>query len=220
MLINDIDKTPHAVLLLDEIEKAHPDVNNIFLQVMDNGILTSSTGKSVTFTNVVLIMTSNAGAAELDKNTLGFGRIEGQIGADDKIINQMFPPEFRNRLDEIVKFNKLTPDNMIRVVDKFLQQLNKMAEAKNVYLDTTIEAKEWLAAKGFDPKFGARPLSRVIDKNIKQPLSRQLLFGDLKNGGVARIVVENDAIKISCLPRNIETVEIVESSEELVLEEI
>lgn len=186
LLINDIEKTPHAILLLDEIEKAHEDVFKLFLQVMDDGMLTSSSGKTVNFQNVLIIMTSNAGASELQKNNIGFARdLDDRQGADDAEINKTFAPEFRNRLDAIVKFLPLTKDNMIHIVIKFIAELNALAVDKNVHLDMTPEALEWLAEKGYDPKMGARPLSRVIDDQIKKPLSRALIFGNLKRGGTA-----------------------------------
>jgi ATP-dependent Clp protease ATP-binding subunit ClpA len=190
-LINDVEKHPYCVLLLDEIEKAHPDVYNVFLQVMDNGKLTSSSGKSVSMKNVVLIMTSNAGAAELEKNAMGFGR-EDRDGEDDTVINRTFTPEFRNRLDAIVKFKRLTQNTMHQVVKKFITQLNAMGLDKKVRVWLQPDAVDWLAKQGYDPKMGARPLSRVIDQNIKRPLSREMLFGCLKDGGVAWITVGTD----------------------------
>lgn len=199
-LINDIEKSPNSILLLDEIEKAHEDVYNIFLQVMDDGMLTSSEGKTVNFHNVILIMTSNAGAQELQKNNIGFGKSDDRAGTDDKVINSTFKPEFRNRLDAIVKFNALTRESMGSIVDKFIRELNVLSSEKNVFLEVTPEAVDWLSDKGYDPKMGARPLGRVIDQEIKKPLSRELIFGSLKNGGVARVVVEGDSLKIHYIP--------------------
>lgn len=195
LLINDIEKTPHCVLLLDEIEKAHPDVFNILLQVMDNGTLTSSAGKSVSMKNVILIMTSNAGASEQEKNAIGFGRTE-RDGEDDKVINATFTPEFRNRLDAVVKFNRLKPTTMERIVTKFLGEMNKLASDKGVTIVLDDTAKKWLAEKGYDPKMGARPLGRVIDQNIKKALSREMLFGSLKDGGIANVTVAKDGEKL------------------------
>lgn len=187
LLINDIEKSPHSILLLDEIEKAHEDVFKLFLQVMDDGMLTSSSGKTVNFQNVLIIMTSNAGASELQKNNIGFARdLDDRQGTDDAEINKTFAPEFRNRLDAIVKFLPLTKDNMIHIVVKFIAELNGLAVDKNVHLDMTPEALEWLAEAGYDPKMGARPLGRVIDNEIKKPLSRALIFGNLKHGGTAQ----------------------------------
>lgn len=186
LLINDIEKTPHAILLFDEIEKAHEDVFKLFLQIMDDGMLTSSSGKTVNFQNVLIIMTSNVGASELQKNNIGFARdLDDRSGSDDSEINKTFAPEFRNRLDAIVKFSPLSKDNMIHIVTKFITELNVLAVDKNVQLEMTPEALDWLAEKGYDPKMGARPLARVIDNEIKKPLSRALIFGDLKRGGAA-----------------------------------
>lgn len=196
LLTNAVENSPHCVLLIDELEKAHPDIFNIFLQVMDNGQLTNSAGKTVNFRNVILIMTSNAGASELQKNTLGFGD-NSIAGNDDKVIEKMFAPEFRNRLDAIVKFNALKSENMLMIVEKFVTQLNKQAQEKGVTLNLTDEAKDYLARKGYDPKMGARPLSRVIQNELGKPLSRLMLFGALKNGGTAEISVEGDALVIA-----------------------
>ena len=196
LLTNAVENSPHCVLLIDELEKAHPDIFNIFLQVMDNGQLTNSAGKTVNFRNVILIMTSNAGASELQKNTLGFGD-NSIAGNDDKVIEKMFAPEFRNRLDAIVKFNALKSENMLMIVEKFVTQLNKQAQEKGVTLNLTDEAKDYLARKGYDPKMGARPLSRVIQNELGKPLSRLMLFGSLKNGGVAEISLQDDALVIA-----------------------
>lgn len=195
LLTNAIENTPHCVLLIDELEKAHPDIFNIFLQVMDNGQLTNSAGKTVNFRNVILIMTSNAGAAELQKNTMGFGE-NSTLGNDDKVIEKMFAPEFRNRLDAIVKFNALKSENMLMIVEKFLGQLNKQAKEKGVTIELTSEAKDYLATKGYDPKMGARPLSRVMQNELGKPLSRLMLFGALKTGGLASVKLEGNALVI------------------------
>jgi ATP-dependent Clp protease ATP-binding subunit ClpA len=195
LLTNAIEQTPHCVLLIDEIEKAHPDIFNIFLQVMDNGQLTNSAGKTVNFRNVILIMTTNAGASELQRNTLGFGD-SSVNGNDDAVIEKMFTPEFRNRLDAIVKFNPLQSSNMLMIVDKFLAQLNVQAKEKNVEIVVSSEAKEYLANKGYDPKMGARPLARLIQKEIKEPLSRKMLFGTLKNGGKVEVQLLGEKLSI------------------------
>jgi ATP-dependent Clp protease ATP-binding subunit ClpA len=195
-LINDIDANPHCVLLLDEIEKAHPDIFNVLLQVLDNGALTSSSDKTVSFRNVIIIMTSNVGVREASKRAIGFGSSERK-GADDKAINDLFAPEFRNRLDAIVKFSKLTPENIAKVVDKFLGGLIGMAAEKNVDLTITDEARAWLAEKGFDEEMGARPLARVIHQTIKEPLARQMLFGSLVDGGKATVSVNDNALVVA-----------------------
>lgn len=195
LLTNAVETSPHCVLLIDEVEKAHPDIFNIFLQVMDNGQLTNSAGKTVNFRNVILIMTSNAGAKELQKNSMGFGA-NSVSGNDDKVIESTFTPEFRNRLDAIVKFSALKQENMLLIVDKFIGQLNTMAKAKNVTIMVSDAAREYLAQKGYDPKMGARPLGRLIQNELSQPLSRQMLFGDLKKGGTAMIDATDDALTI------------------------
>ena len=191
LLTDAIDQHPHAVLLLDEIEKAHPDLFNILLQVMDHGKLTDHNGKHVDFRNVVLIMTTNAGAAELAKAPMGFER-EERSGDDQEAIERMFTPEFRNRLDAIVSFASLTPDVMHRVVDKFVMELEAQLTDRDVTITLTDAAREWLAAKGYDKKFGARPLGRVIQEHIKKPLSEELLFGSLVAGGSVSVSVGDD----------------------------
>lgn len=195
LLTNAVENNPHCVLLIDEVEKAHPDIFNIFLQVMDNGQLTNSAGKTVNFRNVILIMTSNAGAAELQKNTLGFGS-NSTSGNDDKVIERMFTPEFRNRLDAIVKFHALKQENMLRIVEKFVGQLNAQAGEKGVIIDLDQAAKDYLSRKGYDPKMGARPLGRLVQNELSKPLSRMMLFGVLKQGGTAKVTVAGDALVI------------------------
>jgi ATP-dependent Clp protease ATP-binding subunit ClpA len=195
-LINDVETSPYAVLLLDEIEKAHPDVFNLFLQVMDNGKLTSASGKAVYFRNIILIMTTNAGATELQKNNIGFGKQEN-VNGDDSVINKMFSPEFRNRLDAIVKFKTLDPIHMLSIVDKFVLELNEMSSAREVTLDIDQESREWLAKKGYDRLMGARPLERVVTENISKPLSRLMLFGALAGGGVAKVRLDGEKLLVS-----------------------
>jgi ATP-dependent Clp protease ATP-binding subunit ClpA len=188
LLTDAIDQHPHAVLLLDEIEKAHPDLFNLLLQVMDHGKLTDHNGKSVDFRNVILIMTTNAGAAEMAKTAMGFGR-EVRTGEDTEAINRMFTPEFRNRLDAIITFQNLSPEIVARVVDKFVMQLEAQLADRNVTIELSDAARDWLAKKGFDPLYGARPLARVIQENIKKPLAEELLFGKLEKGGTVRVDV-------------------------------
>jgi ATP-dependent Clp protease ATP-binding subunit ClpA len=190
LLTDAIDQQPHTVLLLDEIEKAHPDLFNILLQVMDHGKLTDHNGKSVSFRNVILIMTTNAGAAELAKPAIGFERSE-RTGDDTEAIERMFTPEFRNRLDSIITFSSLSPEVVPRVVDKFIIELETQLEDRNVIIELTDLAREWLAKKGYDKLFGARPLSRIIQEHIKQPLAEELLFGKLTKGGVVRVDIKN-----------------------------
>jgi ATP-dependent Clp protease ATP-binding subunit ClpA len=179
-LLNDVEKDPHAVLLLDEIEKAHPDVANVMLQIMDNGYLSGSNGKRVDMRNIILVMTSNLGAADMERNSIGFGTLEKE-GEDDKAIETFFPPEFRNRLDAIVKFNKLDKDDMLLIVDKFIGELNTLLLEKNILVKPTQTMKEYLLDKGWNPKMGARPLSRVINDKIKTPLAQKILFDNIRN---------------------------------------
>jgi ATP-dependent Clp protease ATP-binding subunit ClpA len=190
LLTDAIDQHPHCVLLLDEIEKAHPDLFNILLQVMDHGKLTDHNGKSVDFRNVILIMTTNAGAADMAKPAIGFEN-QVRVGDDEEAINRRFTPEFRNRLDATIAFARLSPDVISRVVDKFVMQLEVQLADRGVTISVTDEARTWLAEKGFDPMFGARPLGRIIQENIKKPLADELLFGRLARGGQVRVKVEN-----------------------------
>ena len=193
LLTDSIDQQPHSVLLLDEIEKAHPDLFNILLQVMDHGKLTDNNGKSVDFRNVVLIMTTNAGAADMAKATIGFER-EVRVGEDLEAIEKMFTPEFRNRLDAVVPFSVLPPEVVTRVVDKFVMELEVQLDDRNVVIELTDSAREWLAQKGYDPKYGARPLSRIIQEHIKKPLAEELLFGKLSKGGAVLVKVKDGKI--------------------------
>ncbi|MGH6791802.1 MAG: AAA family ATPase, partial [Methyloceanibacter sp.] len=189
LLTDGIDQHPHSVLLLDEIEKAHPDLFNILLQVMDHGKLTDHNGKRVDFQNVILIMTTNAGATDLAKAAIGFNRSSRQ-GDDEEAINRLFSPEFRNRLDAVIPFASLPPEVISKVVEKFVFQLEAQLGDRNVTIELTPEANEWLAQRGYDDKFGARPLARVIQEHIKKPLAEEILFGALKDGGTVRVLVE------------------------------
>jgi len=188
LLTDGVDQHPHCVVLLDEIEKAHPDLFNILLQVMDHGKLTDHNGKSVDFRNVILIMTSNVGAMELQKSPIGFGRKREQ-GDDEEAINRMFTPEFRNRLDAIISFAPLPPEVVRRVVEKFVLQLEGQLAERGVTINLTPEAADWLAEKGYDERMGARPLARVIQEHVKKPLAEQVLFGELVNGGTVTVAV-------------------------------
>jgi ATP-dependent Clp protease ATP-binding subunit ClpA len=191
MFINEVEKNPHAVVLFDEIEKAHRDVSNMLLQVMDYGTVTGSNGKKADCRNITLIMTSNLGAEESERNNIGFGKSERE-GEDDKALKKFFPPEFRNRLDAVIKFDKLNKKTMISIVKKFLQELNTMTMEKDVEVNATDSAIEFLMKKGFDAKLGARPLQRVIDDEIKKPLSRMILFGELTEGGMVEVGLSDD----------------------------
>ncbi|MEM8643948.1 MAG: AAA family ATPase [Pseudomonadota bacterium] len=189
LLTDGVDQHPHCVLLLDEIEKAHPDLFNILLQVMDHGKLTDHNGKHVDFQNVILIMTTNAGASDMAKEAIGFNRTKRE-GDDEEAINRLFSPEFRNRLDAIIPFGALPPSVIAQVVEKFVFQLEAQLGDRNITIELTPEANDWLAKRGYDEKFGARPLSRVIQENIKKPLAEEILFGALKDGGTVRVVVK------------------------------
>ena len=191
LLTDGVDQHPHCVLLLDEIEKAHPDMFNILLQVMDNGALTDSNGRKVDFRNVILIMTTNAGAADMEKPPMGFGR-EVRTGDDEEAITKMFAPEFRNRLDAIVPFGHLPPEVVSRVVEKFILQLEVQLADRNVIIELSPEAASWIADEGYDKNMGARPLARLIQETIKKPLADEVLFGKLKNGGVVKVGVGKD----------------------------
>ncbi|MDP6691818.1 MAG: ATP-dependent Clp protease ATP-binding subunit ClpA [Alphaproteobacteria bacterium] len=182
MLTDAIDQNPHAVLLLDEIEKAHPDLFNILLQIMDYGKLTDHNGKHIDFRNVVLIMTTNAGASEMAKMAIGFGR-ENKVGADDEAIDRLFTPEFRNRLDATIGFSALPPEVISKVVDKFIGELSDQLGERKVAIKLSVAARDWLAEKGYDQLYGARPLGRIIQEKVKKPLADELLFGKLAKGG-------------------------------------
>lgn len=203
LLTEAINKHPHAVLLLDEIEKAHPDVFNLLLQVMDHGTLTDNNGRKADFRNVIIVMTTNAGADQLNRSSIGFTTQDHSTDAME-IIKKVFSPEFRNRLDAIVQFKGLTPETITQVVDKFLFEFEAQLEDKGVSLTVDDEARTWLAMHGYDPLMGARPMARVIHDNIKRPLAEELLFGKLLNGGHIIITVEDDEIRL-----------VVESKEEV-----
>jgi ATP-dependent Clp protease ATP-binding subunit ClpA len=195
MLTDGVDQHPHCVLLLDEMEKAHPDVYNILLQVMDHGKLTDHNGRSVDFRNVILIMTSNAGASEMSKSAIGFNR-DRRTGEDTAAIERTFTPEFRNRLDAVISFETLGKKVILEVVQKFILQLEAQLFDRNVHVELSEEAASWLAEKGYDDKMGARPLGRVIQEHIKKPLAEELLFGKLVKGGIVRILVKDGALDL------------------------
>jgi ATP-dependent Clp protease ATP-binding subunit ClpA len=201
-LITKLQETPNCVLLLDEIEKAHPDVSNILLQFMDNGFVTGSNGKQADGRNCILIMTSNLGARDNENNTIGFGDLS-KDGEDDKAIKKFFAPEFRNRLDAVIKFSKLGTSIVIQIVKKFIADLNQQLKDKGIEIVVNAETARWLAKQGYDSKMGARPLGRLIDNKIKSPLSRRVLFGDLKDGGLVKVeIVENEiTFNVEPLPK-------------------
>jgi ATP-dependent Clp protease ATP-binding subunit ClpA len=194
LLITKLQENPHCVLLLDEIEKSHPDVATILLQIMDNGSVTGSNGKVADARNVILIMTTNLGAADAEKSTIGFGSSDNDY--EDKELKKFFAPEFRNRLDGVVTFGKLSKETMIKIVGKFLVELKEQVKEKGIKITISNEALDYLVDKGFDRKMGARPLQRVIDKDIKRPLSKEMLFGSLKSGGRVDIDVAGGEIKL------------------------
>ena len=200
LLTDSVDQNPHVVLLLDEIEKAHPDLFNILLQVMDHGKLTDNNGKSVDFRNVILIMTTNAGASDMARPAIGFER-EGRTGEDKEAIEKMFTPEFRNRLDSVIGFAPLGPEVVAKVVDKFIMELEAQLDDRNVMIELTDAARTWLAEKGYDKSFGARPLSRVIQEHIKKALAEEMLFGKLTKGGLVVVDVE-DGLPVFTYPKS------------------
>jgi ATP-dependent Clp protease ATP-binding subunit ClpA len=209
LLTDAVDKQPYCVLLLDEIEKAHPDIYNILLQVMDHGKLTDNNGKTVLFRNTILIMTTNAGAADLAKPTMGFS-LKKREGEDIEAINKLFAPEFRNRLDAIIPFAHLNSDVIEHVVMKFIHQLEEQLLDRNVTIALTEDAKAWLSEKGYDEQMGARPMARVIQEYIKKPLAEELLFGKLKHGGHARIVVVKNEMGTPILGFEVEAITPIE----------
>ena len=201
LLITQIQENPNAVLLFDEVEKSHPDVSTVLLQMMDNGFITGSNGKQADCRNLILILTTNAGANEAEKNAIGFGAQEKDYS--DKDLKKFFTPEFRNRLDGIITFNKLAKETMTKIVLKFIDELKAQVKDKGVKIKINKEATEWLITKGFDPKMGARPLQRVIDKEIKRNLAKMMLFGTLKNGGSANITLDGDQLMIVAVPKEV-----------------
>ena len=222
LLTDGVDQHPHSVVLLDEIEKAHPDIFNILLQVMDHGSLTDHNGKKIDFRNVILIMTTNAGASEMAKAAIGFGSSK-RTGEDEEALNRLFTPEFRNRLDATIPFAPLPTDVIHQVVQKFVMQLETQLSERNITFDLQDDAIAWLAEKGYDEKMGARPLSRVIQEYIKKPLANEILFGKLRKGGVVHVTVGKDdgtnGLLLDCVPETVPVkpkreAEVEEASEE------
>ena len=199
LLITQIQESPNAVLLFDEVEKSHPDVTTVLLQMMDNGFITGSNGKQADCRNLILILTTNAGAADAEKNAIGFGGQEKEYS--DKDLKKFFTPEFRNRLDGIITFNKLAKETMVKIVTKFIDELRVQVKEKSIKIKLDKESTNWLITKGFDPKMGARPLQRVIDKEIKRPLAKMMLFGELRNGGTLAITVSEDKLVMVPTPK-------------------
>ena len=186
-------------MLLDEIEKAHPDVVNILLQVMDHGKLTDHSGRTVDFRNAIVIMTTNAGAVEQARTALGFGK-QRRSGEDAKAIERTFSPEFRNRLDAVIGFDPLSRETIIKVVGKFVREMEAQLAERNVELELTDAAADWLADRGYDDVMGARPMARLIQETIKRPLADMILFGELKKGGTAHVVVSGDQLEVQIAP--------------------
>jgi ATP-dependent Clp protease ATP-binding subunit ClpA len=196
LLTEAINKAPHAVLLLDEIEKAHPDLFNILLQVMDHGTLTDNNGRSADFRHVVLIMTSNVGAIELQQHAIGFNPSKKR-GDESEALKRIFTPEFRNRLDAIIPFASLDPKTILHIVDKFLVELETQLQDKHVELEVNASARKWLGEHGFDDAMGARPMARLIQGKIKQPLADEILFGRLQKGGKVHVGLRSGELSLS-----------------------
>jgi ATP-dependent Clp protease ATP-binding subunit ClpA len=199
MLTDAVRKHPHAVVVLDEIEKAHPEIYDILLQVMDRAKLTDNNGREADFRNIVLIMTTNAGAFEASAKVVGFGASEDdkmRASRSKQALERTFTPEFRNRLDAIVQFGGLSKEIILKVVDKELDLLRQQLSDKDVRLEVSDEAREWLAEQGYDPQFGARPMARTVEQHIKKPLARALVFGELDEGGTARADVQGNELTL------------------------
>ena len=196
LLTDAVIKHPHAVVLLDEIEKAHPDVFNLLLQVMDNGTLTDNNGRKADFRNVILVMTTNAGVRETERKSIGLIHQDNSTDAMEEI-KKVFTPEFRNRLDNIIWFNHLSTEVIQQVVDKFIVELQAQLDAKGVSLEVSDEARDWLAVKGYDKAMGARPMARVMQENLKKPLANELLFGSLVDGGSVKVELDKDEDKLT-----------------------
>jgi ATP-dependent Clp protease ATP-binding subunit ClpA len=202
LLVDAVRTHPYSVVLLDEIEKAHPDIYNILLQVMDHATLTDNTGRKADFRNAVLILTSNAGSREMSAASIGFSEGAGTgEGKARSAVERVFSPEFRNRLDAIVTFHALSPAAMETIVEKFILQLEGQLKERHVAITLTPEARGWLATTGYDPKFGARPLARVIQKEVRDPLTDQILFGALEQGGTVTIGVADNRLSFTVTPR-------------------
>jgi ATP-dependent Clp protease ATP-binding subunit ClpA len=200
LLTEAINQTPHAVLLLDEIEKAHPDVFNLLLQVMDHGTLTDTNGRKTDFRNVVIVMTSNVGAELISRSSIGFAEQDHSTDSGE-VLKRTFTPEFRNRLDGIINFAALTTETIAHVVGKLLVELEVQLESKNVTIEVDSEARTWLAENGYDKYMGARPMARLIKEKIKKPLANELLFGELENGGHVKVTAKDDELKMEFIPK-------------------
>ena len=196
LLTEAVNSNPYAVLLLDEVEKAHPDIFNLLLQVMDNGKLTDANGREIDFRNVILVMTSNVGAHNVQRASIGFNEQDHSLDYEGEL-KKTFTPEFRNRLSEIIYFNSLSEQTIVYVVDKFIFELEATLEDKNVSLIVSDAARKWFAKNGYDVKMGARPMARLVEKEIRKPLADELLFGKLVNGGTVKVGVKKDSITLN-----------------------
>jgi ATP-dependent Clp protease ATP-binding subunit ClpA len=200
LLISEVERNPHSIILLDEIEKAHPDISNLLLQVMDEGFITGSNGKKADCRNAILILTSNLGSADNEQNNIGFGRDLAKSGEDDTAVKKFFKPEFRNRLDAVIKFNKLNPLSMKKIVAKFLNELNDLLGERHIKLRATESLIDHLAVVGYDPAMGARPLSRKISELIKVPLSKKILFENIEAGSIVTANWDNEQVTFVIIP--------------------
>ena len=204
LLTDAVHKDPYGVVLLDEIEKAHPDVFNILLQIMDHGTLTDSNGRKIDFRNIILIMTSNAGAEEMSRSSMGFTYQDHSMDGISEV-NKLFSPEFRNRLDSIIQFHPLDPHSIGRIVDRLFIELEDKLEKNEIEIELDNKARQWLIDEGYDKKMGARPLAKVINKHIKKPLADELLFGTIQSGGIIKVSVKKDKIDLNYFPKNKKT---------------
>jgi ATP-dependent Clp protease ATP-binding subunit ClpA len=200
LLISEVERNPHSIILLDEIEKAHPDISNLLLQIMDDGFITGSNGKKADCRNSILILTSNLGASDGEQNAIGFGRSQTKEGTDDEAAKKFFKPEFRNRLDAVVKFGKLNKISMKKIVVKFLNELNDLLVEKSIKVHSTEALVEHLTEVGFDPAMGARPLARKISELIKVPLSKKILFENIESGSVVTADYVDSEVKFLIAP--------------------
>jgi len=207
LLISEIERNPHAIILLDEVEKAHPDISNLLLQIMDEGYITGSNGKKADARHCILILTSNLGAADGEQNAIGFGRSLTKEGTDDEAAKKFFKPEFRNRLDAVVKFAKLDKISMKKIVVKFLNELNELLDEKNIRVRPTEQLVDHLTEIGFDPAMGARPLARKINELIKVPLSKKILFDHVESGSIVTVDWSDDIVKFTVVAPAVDLIE-------------
>jgi ATP-dependent Clp protease ATP-binding subunit ClpA len=220
MLISDIEKNPNCIILFDEIEKAHPDVTNVLLQLMDEGTISSSNGKKADARNAIIILTSNLGAADNERNAIGFGRSLEKSGEDDKAVKDFFKPEFRNRLDGICKFNKLDNMSIKKIVGKFINELNELLSEKSLRIRLTEKAVDYLAEVGYDSKMGARPLNRKINDLIKVPLSKKILFENIPQNSIIEVDFDGSEFKFSTQGTYTNITPIIDANGYIVLDQV